>query len=322
MAELGLGLAALGRPAYVNLGHGDDLAGQTAVEAVEERCHAMLDAARASDIVYLDCARSYGRGEAFLGRWLRSRAIEPGALTIASKWGYRYVGEWALDAEVHEVKDHSVEHLRAQLPQTTEHLWEYLDIYQIHSATLDTGVLDDPAVIADLGRLRDERGLHIGLSTSGLDQARTIDRALPIEVDGRPLFSVVQATFNLLERSVGPALGRAQTAGCRVVVKEGVANGRLTSRGVGPHRPGIGLAEALERAEHDLGLPRDAVALGALLAQPFVDVVLSGATTPEQLASNLRARSLPVDAAAALWTETAPEPAEAYWAHRKTLAWT
>lgn len=322
MGELGLGLAALGRPAYINLGHGLDLEGSQSVKALEARSHALLDAAWSAGIRYLDCARSYGRAEAFLGGWLRSRAVEPGAALVASKWGYRYTANWEMKADVHEVKDHSLDNLRKQLPETGEHLWEYLDIYQIHSATLDTGVLEDVSVRRELARVRDERGLSIGLSVSGPAQGAVIDRAVEIEVGGSPLFTVVQATFNLLERSAQAALERASAAGRKIVIKEALANGRLTDRGVGVHRPGPFLAEALDEAATDLGAGRDTVALGALLHLPFVDVVLSGAATEAQLASNVAALKLPRERAAALWADTEAESADAYWTHRKTLDWT
>ena len=43
-AQIGLGLAALGRPAYINLGHGDDVA-DPSVEGMERAAHDVLDAA-------------------------------------------------------------------------------------------------------------------------------------------------------------------------------------------------------------------------------------------------------------------------------------
>lgn len=321
-AELGLGLAALGRPAYITLGHGETFAGATDPDAVERRCHDVLDAARAGGVRYLDAARSYGRAEVFLGRWLRQRAVEPGELQVASKWGYRYVGGWAVDAEVHEEKEHSLQRLEQQWQKTREHLWEYLDVYQIHSATLETGVLEDAGVRAALGRLRDERGLAIGLSVTGPRQGEVVDRALAIEVEGRPLFTVVQATLNLLERSVEPALARASAAGRRVVIKEALANGRLAGAATGEARPGIGLADRLDEAARAAGLGLDAVALAAVRQRPFVDVVLSGASSVEQLRANLRATAVDSDLARALWDDTAPETAAAYWAYRASLPWT
>ena len=51
---IGLGLAALGRPGYINVGHGDDLDHQYDVAAMEARCHAVLDAAWESGVRYFD----------------------------------------------------------------------------------------------------------------------------------------------------------------------------------------------------------------------------------------------------------------------------
>ena len=75
--EIGLGLAALGRPGYINLGRDEDLGADRCVRALERRTHEVLDAAHAVGVRYFDAARSYGRAEEFLGSWLRSRDIEP-----------------------------------------------------------------------------------------------------------------------------------------------------------------------------------------------------------------------------------------------------
>src|SRR5262249_51543427 len=69
-AQLGLGLAALGRPGYITLGHGEDLGGETSVAAMERHCHVMLDAAWTAGVRWFDAARSYGRAEQFLASWL------------------------------------------------------------------------------------------------------------------------------------------------------------------------------------------------------------------------------------------------------------
>lgn len=74
-SQLGLGLAALGRPGYINLGHAEDLDGDYNVAAMESHCHAVLDTAWAAGIRYFDAARSYGRAEQFLSRWLIGRHI-------------------------------------------------------------------------------------------------------------------------------------------------------------------------------------------------------------------------------------------------------
>ena len=77
VSRIGLGLAALGRPGYINLGHSKDLEQNYAVQAMERRAHQVLDAAYAAGVRYFDAARSYGRAEAFLGSWLTARKIPP-----------------------------------------------------------------------------------------------------------------------------------------------------------------------------------------------------------------------------------------------------
>src|SRR5690349_4386858 len=80
-----------------------------------------------------------------------------------------------------------------------------------------------------------------------------------------------EVTWNLLEPSAGPAGAEAAAAGWAVLVKEAVANGRLTAAG-GPSAPLTALAAAR-------GVTEDAIAL----AQPWASVVLSGAVTRAQL---------------------------------------
>jgi aryl-alcohol dehydrogenase-like predicted oxidoreductase len=303
---LGLGLAAVGRPGYITLGRDVDLGPDRSVAALEQRAHEVLDAAYGAGMRYFDAARSYGRAEAFLGSWLRARGIEPGAVTVGSKWGYIYTAGWQVDADPPEVKDHSIDNFRRQVGETMDLLGPWLSLYQIHSATLETGVLEDRAVLDALADLRGQ-GVAIGLTTSGTDQADTIERALA--VGG---FDCVQATFNLLERAPAGALERAHDAGLGVMIKEAVANGRLTSRG------GI---EPLERSAERLGVTPDAVAIAAVLAQPWVDVVLSGAETVDQVKSNVAA--LEMDWTPELAQELAElvEPSERYWATRSALSW-
>jgi aryl-alcohol dehydrogenase-like predicted oxidoreductase len=301
--RLGLGLAALGRPAYINLGHHDDLAGHTEVAALEQQTQLVLDAAYEAGVRYFDAARSYGKAEAFLGSWLKSRGLGLDQVTVGSKWGYRYTAGWRVHAEQHEVKDLSAEHLRRQWRETRELLGSHLNLYQIHSATLDSGVLDDSAVLGELMRLR-EQGVAIGLSVSGPAQGQAIERAL--KVGG---FDAVQATWNLHERSAGEALAAAHGAGLTVIVKEAVANGRLTERGDAPE-----LIEAARTA----GVTADTLALAAVLAQPWADVVLSGASTPAMLRSNLAAARVEFDERG---LDTLGEDPEDYWKKRSSLAW-
>ncbi len=318
VSRLGLGLAALGRPGYINLGHADDLGHDYDVAAMRRRAFMVLDAAWAADVRYFDAARSYGRAEEFLSAWLAARAIDPAAVTVGSKWGYTYTADWQVRAEHHEVKDHRLPVLRRQYQESRHHLGPHLDLYQIHSATLESGVLDDRDVLAELARLRGG-GVKLGLSVSGPRQGETLLRALDVAVDGVPLFDCVQATWNLLERSAEPALRQAHVRGLGVIIKEALANGRLT-----PRNQDAAFAEQRRRLETTaarLGTTLDALALAAVLAQPWVAVVLSGATTAEQLHSNLAALTVRWDEAAAAELAALAETPPAYWSERARLAW-
>jgi aryl-alcohol dehydrogenase-like predicted oxidoreductase len=304
--RIGLGLAALGRPGYINLGHGQDFAGHTDVRSMDANARIVLDAAYEAGVRYFDAARSYGRAEEFLGEWLSLRGHGPDEVTVGSKWGYRYTAGWHVDAEVHEVKDLSLPTLERQYDETREWLGNTLRLYQIHSATLDSGVLDDPAVLEELSRLR-ANGLLIGFTATGPRQHETIERALEVGE-----FDTVQATWNVLEQSAGPALAAAHREGLGVLIKEAVANGRLTSRGGVP-----GLKEAAREA----GATEDAVALAAVLAQPWVDVALSGASNVPMLHSNLAAREVELSDDLLERLLALREDPDAYWETRSSLPW-
>jgi aryl-alcohol dehydrogenase-like predicted oxidoreductase len=317
-SPLGLGLAALGRPGYVNLGHGTDLAGAYEPAALEARSHEVLDAAWAAGVRYFDTARSYGRGEEFLGNWLRQRGFDPQEVVVGSKWGYTYTANWQVEAAAHEIKEHSLAVLQQQWAETQAHLGPYLDLYQIHSATPESGVLDNSAVLGELARLK-ASGVAIGLSTSGPTQSEMIRRALTVKVDGVLLFDAVQSTWNLLEPAAGTALAEAHAAGLAVIVKEALANGRLTERNSeASFAPQLAL---LRNEAQRLQTSIDALCLAAVLAQPWCNTVLSGASTIEQLHSNLGATAVPWDTEADQRLRTLAEPAEQYWRIRRGLPW-
>lgn len=318
VSRIGLGLAALGRPGYINVGHADDLSATYDIAAMESHAHSVMDAAWDAGIRYFDAARSYGRAEAFLASWLHRRMIPFRDVTIGSKWGYTYTANWQVNAEVHEVKDHSLAVLRRQRQESDSLLGGYLNLYQIHSATLDSGVLENQEVLAQLGAYRDA-GLSIGLSLSGVKQAETLRRALDVSVDGSPLFATVQATWNLLETSIGSILEKAHKAGMGVIVKEALANGRLTDRNDDPTFEKQ--RTLLESTATSLHTTIDALALAAALAQPWADVVLSGGARVEHLVSNVGALSVAwTDELAESLTWLAETP-QTYWATRSALAW-
>lgn len=311
--RMGLGLAALGRPGYINLGRSADLEGRDEA-AMRRRAEEVLDAAYALGVRWFDAARSYGLAEVFLGDWLRRRGISRDEVCVTSKWGYTYVAEWRVDTggKPHEIKDHSVRNLKKQATETVEALGDYVDLYQIHSATFDSGALDDEAVLAELAALKGNRGWKIGLSVSSPLQGQVVEAALTTRVDGEPLFDACQCTFNVLEQAPYEALVEASRNGVDVIVKEALANGRVFQ------------CAPLLAAAQDLGVSPDSLALAAVLAQPFAPLVLSGAVTTAQLESNLKAHDLARGLDRAFLADLMDEcrrDSTAYWAERSALAW-
>jgi aryl-alcohol dehydrogenase-like predicted oxidoreductase len=305
--RVGVGLAALGRPAYITSDRGPELGDDRSPESMRERTGVILDAAYEAGVRYVDVARSYGLAESFLAGWLAERHLGPDDITVGSKWGYTYVGDWRMDAERHETQDLGLDTLNRQLAESLGILGANLALYQIHSASPDNAVLSSPDVIDALRVLR-ERPMAIGVTVTGPEQAQLIDTAIGLE-----LFDTVQATWNLLEPSGGAALERAHEAGLTVIVKEVLANGRLTNAGDQP---------ALVAAAAARGLTADTLAISAGLAQPWADIVLSGAVTLDTLHSNLSASAAAWDSDLTTLAAELARPAPVYWEERSRRPWT
>jgi aryl-alcohol dehydrogenase-like predicted oxidoreductase len=306
--RIALGLAALGRPAYINLGREGALPPERDVESMRSATFAVLDDAYAAGIRHVDVARSYGRSEEFLAGWLAGRGHID--VEVSSKWGYAYVGDWRLDADVHEVKEHSATRFAAQWAETLALLGDRVGLYQVHSLTVDSPLFTDEPLIEALAELS-ANGVAVGFSTSGPAQAAAIERAFALEVAGRPVFSAVQSTWNVLEPSAGPALAAAHAAGKRVLVKETLANGRLA----------VEAPEALREVATAHGVGPDAVAVAAVLAKDWADRAVIGPASPAQLAANLRATALELTSAERDSLASLAEEPGAYWRHRSSLEW-
>jgi len=318
--RLGLGLAALGRPGYVTLNHAADLGGRYDPSAMETHAHAVLDAAFDAGIRYVDAARSYGRAEDFVGSWLRKRKIEPGEVVVASKWGYTYTAGWSTSATEHEVKDHSLAAFERQLAESVERLGRHLSLYQIHSVTVESKTLEDKALIDAIARLR-ERGIRAGLSVSGAGQDVAIRRALGVRRDGQRVFDSVQATWNLFERGAESALEDAHAAGMKVVVKESLANGRLTHGNRNDDGVFSPLVARIRELAESRGTTIEMLALAAALARPWADVVLTGAATVEQIRSNVGALDVAYDAEVEEELRSASVSSAEYWRARSAFRW-
>lgn len=309
-ARIGLGLAAVGRPGYLNLGRDRDLPVDRTPDALRARTHQLLDAAYAQGVRYVDAARSYGRAEEFLGQWLTAHP-EAADVVVGSKWGYAYTANWRVSADVHEVKDHSLAMYESQYAESAELLGDRLDLYQVHSVTPQSPVLTDTRLQERLAELA-ETGVSLGLSVSGPGQAEAVRAALELAPGGQPLFRCVQATCNLLEPSVGEALAQAREAGLAVIVKEAMANGRLAPESA---------PQPLREVAEECATTTDAVALAAMLYRPWASVVLCGAATAGQLFANLHAVAVDLSQEQLERLTALAEEPEAYWQRRAQLPW-
>ncbi len=316
VSRLGLGLAALGRPGYINIGHGEDLAYDYVVDAMERRTHRLLDLAYERGICYFDAARSYGRAEIFLKSWLNKR--RPERVIVGSKWGYTYTANWQVEAKQHEVKEHSLQVLNRQWEKSSI-LLPHLQLYQIHSATFDSGVLTNEAVLDYLQELKDQYGIRIGLTLSGSRQKELLQFARETAPNGHPLFDTVQITYNLMEQSVEDALKEAADHGMGIIIKEALANGRLTERNANPEFAPA--KEILQAIAHRHGVGIDAIALAFVLSRPWAHIVLSGAAVANHLQSNLQATGVQLSGEERSELEGLRVAPENYWEERQALKW-
>lgn len=98
---MGLGLTALGRPEYINLGHRNDLQANYDKSNMQFQTHQRLSLATSLGINYFDTALSYGMAEEFLDSWLKKYSF--GEVVVGSKWGYYSTTDWAVSADKHEM---------------------------------------------------------------------------------------------------------------------------------------------------------------------------------------------------------------------------
>jgi len=314
VTRMGLGLAALGRPGYINLGHSEDLNQNYEVAAMEDHAHQMLQLAYKNGIRYFDAARSYGKAEQFLSSWIGDKKD----IRIGSKWGYTYTADWKVDAKYHEIKEHTVDVLNRQWEETLETLKQAPHIYHIHSASIESGVLDNNQVLDRLWTLK-EKGLIVGLSLSGTRQSDTLEKSIEIKSGDAQLFQSAQVTWNILERSTSQMIEKASAAGYGIIIKESLANGRLTERNLNDsfsEKLDI-LTEIAEK--YQVGV--DAIAISYVLQQPWASVVLSGAARQSHLISNLKAFEIKLTPNDLQKLDELKETPENYWQTRSDLSW-
>lgn len=307
MTKIGLGLAALGRPEYINIRKEKNI--DKSENAFKSNAFSILNTAYNLGIRYFDTAPSYGKGEEFLKEWQINNKYSD--TTLATKWGYTYVANWELGYKgAHEIKEHSIEKLIEQWENSKE-LLPALKVYQIHSATLDSGVLENYRVLKKLYEIKIETGIKIGITTSGPNQNTVLKEASEIKIKDEFLFDVYQVTYNIFEQSTYSTLQRLINDGKQIIIKEGVANGRIFE--------GAPLILTEIANNHNVGI--DAIALRFIIDNLKPYVVLSGAFTENQFTENLKCLSIKLSDNEINSLKKLSLKPKNYWDNRKLLKW-
>jgi len=312
--KLGLGTAALGRPQYINVRQKNSK--NSDLDTFKKHSFLVLEAAYNSGIRYFDTAPGYGLAEELVLEWLRTK--DDKSIEIATKWGYTYTANFDENAPVHEVKEHSVSKLNEQW-NCSRQLLPYLKVYQIHSATLETGVLENTEVLERLAFLKREHNLKIGLTTTGTNQVEVIKKALAVLVDGEQLFDLFQVTYNFLDQSLLAISKELIIQNKSIVIKEALANGRVfRNKNYPQYNKMYAPLEDLAQ-KHNVGV--DAISLKYCEQTIPKSVILSGASATSQLKENLKINSFSLSSNEIEILNSFKVTPEFYWSERKQLQW-
>lgn len=274
-----------------NFGRRVDLAGTRAV----------VDAALAEGVNFLDTADIYGRGdsEKFVGEVLRGRRER---VIVATKFGMDMgdgKGPRGSRAYIRQAFDASLRRLATDV----------IDFYWYHEPDGVTPIAETLETLHELVTAGNVRA--IGASNFSAEQLEEGDAVA--REHGLTRFSAVQNQYSLLVREPeDEVLPACERLGLGFVPFFPLASGLLT----GKYRRGepgpagarlSGRSEIATRAQFDLvdslrdyaderGLTLTDVAIGALLSRGVVSSVIAGATKPEQVSANVAAaRWIPSD---------------------------
>jgi len=311
---IGLGTAALGRPQYINIRL--ENCDNSDLTKFRKRSFTVLEEAYKSGVRYFDTAPGYGLAEELLLEWLQTK--NDNSIKVATKWGYTYTANFDANAKVHEVKEHSLIKLKEQW-SFSKQLLPFLKVYQIHSATLETGVLENSEVLAELAYLKKKYNLKIGITTSGGNQVEVIEKALHVLVDGSSIFDVFQVTYNFLEQSLLEISEELMRQKKQIIIKEALANGRVfKNKNYSNYKNMYVILEKLAR-KYNVGI--DAIALQFCMQTIPNSIILSGASSSRQLQENLKITSFLLSLEEIKILKSFKVASDFYWQERKKLEW-
>ena len=312
--KLGLGTAALGRPQYINVRQKE--CDNSNLTEFRKQSFSVIENAYNSGIRYFDTAPGYGLAEELVLDWLKTK--NDSSIEIGTKWGYTYTANFDANATVHEVKEHSLSKLNEQW-EFSKQLLPYLKVYQIHSATLETGVLENKEVLEQLAFLKKEHNLKIGLTTTGTNQVEVIKKALDVVVDGAQVFDLFQVTYNFLDQSLIEIIEELNRQNKSIVIKEALANGRVFRNENYPHYTKMYATLESLSEKHNVGV--DAISLKYCEQTVSNSIVLSGASNTEQLNQNIQLNDFMLTEVDIKLLNSFKISTDLYWSERKKLEW-
>lgn len=313
--KIGLGLAALGRPEYINIREDESI--DKSKTAFKQNTLSVLDEAYALGVRYFDTAPSYGKGEAFLQEWKDFRNHKD--TVLGTKWGYTYVANWELGYDgKHEIKEHSLAKLLEQW-EVSKNLLPNLKYYQVHSATFESGILENDPVLSKLHEIKKATDLKIGITTSGANQKEIIEAASKIKIENTPLFDSFQVTYNVFEQDTFEILQSLLSQKKIVIIKEALANGRVFQNEKFRHYSDT--YKTLEQLAKKYNVGVDAIALRFVMDDLQPTYVLSGASNTNQLKENLKATTFKLSNNELSLLKTSNVSSELYWEERSALLW-
>lgn len=311
---IGLGTAAIGRPQYINLRQ--EKVDKFSLDTFRKKGIEVLNAAYDHGIRYFDTAPGYGMAEQMLIDWVEEK--DDASIEIATKWGYTYTANFDPNAVIHEVKDHSLTKLNEQWEQSKK-LFPFLTTYQVHSATFESGILESTDVLDRLHALKETCGIRTGITTTGINQAEVLKKAMDISIGDQPLFETFQITYNVLDQSLFNVVEELEQQNKRVIIKEALANGRLFPNAKYPEY--AKLYRTLKMMAKKYGVGVDAIALRFCMDSITPFMVLSGASRSQHLVDNLKGLDFTLETFDLETLKAFKISPEKYWGERKKLSW-
>ncbi len=268
----------------------------------EKGTHAVIDAALAAGIDFLDTAENYGEGnsEVFIGSALKGRRDR---VLLATKFGLRA-------SHIAGKPRGSPENIRFAVEQSLRKLQtDRIDLYQLHRPDPETPIAVTMGALEDLVRAGKIRFYGCSYFT-GAQMREAVDAAKAAGLRG---FVSAQNEWNILQRDIeADLIPVCEAEGIALLPYSPLAKGLLTGKYKQGSPPPAGsrlandaatLASAdytrlgrLEAYARDHGYDLLTLAISWLAAQPSMGCIISGASRPKQLAAN---------AAAARWKMTA-----------------